>query len=284
MLESGNFWKPYQSSEYEQLPELPFFHNTTEFIYSKIEDSFWRLKAVEEDKFYGEKKVFFFYGNPLYVSKKWEPPVILGIHIKVKNSSFCITPTDTGMIKNMKENEITRISKIPDEELFNYVNHVDLDDMIQYINNFIFDWYGDIKNYTEVKLKDSFEPHSIPIQKEHHKLLEADMESVFNEDFLKENNLDLDKRKGTVELAIGDNGNLILPFTARLAFVALPEDKRGNNFHIKKLKEYFDKNHGEIVDDSKIYPYDYLENGAHKSIKQIMDECRGEYYKRFKIN
>lgn len=283
-MKSGNFWKPYQGNSSEELPQLPFFHNTTEFIYSKVEDSFWRLKAAEEeDEFYGEKKVFFFYGNPLYVSKKWEPPVILGVHIKLKNSNFCITPTDTGMIKNMKENEITRIHEISDEELQNYVHHVDLDDMIPFINNFICDWYGDIKNYTEVKLKKAFVPHSIFIQKEHHKLLNADMNSVFNEKFLSENKLDLDKRKGTVELAITDDGDVVLPFTAQLAFVALPKDMRGEDNHIKKLKKYFNNNYGQKVDDSIIYSYPYLNGVTHKSVGDIMEDCRKEYYKRFNI-
>jgi len=273
----NGFWSNYiAKTDESKLKTLPFFHNTEMSSFEKVESNQWVLNSNIDDRFHQGKKIFFFYGNPVYFKEGWDRPIVMGVSFKNLKQKESLCPTDTGLVMNLVENKKLNFSKKGRDYFYdNLVESVKQEELIPTINKYLENWFGTVDNYCSgFLMKDpAYEPKDCHY--EHLDFVTHSPDKLFKKEFLKKNNLDFDKRRRSVELAIGGNVNLLV---CQISFIGIP-----NNIRDKTMKERisFELN---IEDPERIYEYDLNdEYGCPISLKDIMADCIKSYHKIYDI-
>lgn len=275
------FWNKYVSKlDQSDLIALPFFHNTKMSSFEEIEINQWVLNAEIKDEFHKDKKIFFFYGNPVYVKKEWDHPIVLGVKFKNLKKPESICPTDTGLIMQLvKNNRVKQSDRGRDYYYHHFTQDVYEEQFIPTINKYLTDWFGNIENYCSGRLMENPKYETKDCHINHYKFVNLNLQDFFKKKELEKHKFAFDKRRRTVELAFG--GNVNLPVFSEVAFIGIP-----NNPTDKTMKESIMAQlrilNNEV--EQRIYEYDIFdENSNGVSLEDIMSDCIKHYHQLYNI-
>jgi len=306
-----NFWEEFNKTDstfdknHESIKTLPFFHSCDLPGFENIMNTGKILpRKDEEDDFYAKKKVFCYYGKPLYNKADWNAPYILGLKFKTekekpdidseKISKPSISPTDTGMLSSLKKIEDLKISKYLKENdpviLFTSDMEVEYSEIL--IKKYIKQWFLNNKSYCRselLEMNDDEDIRSAVCRTFKKQILELnDSLDKFKKDFIKENGLYyLNDRKFCIEFAFDDQIDLK---DCELLHASIPKDvntKDHRNFLIKT----FGIDEGMIDKKVNEYPlrreHRISQTKIAKSIRFSLDKlilnCIQEFQKEFDL-
>lgn len=296
-----NFWDEFNSGiiheKDESLKTLPFFHSCDLASFETIvEKKEIEPKNDKKDRFYDKKKVFCYYGKPIYYKPQWDAPYILGF--RFKEGVTTIAPTDTGMLMSLKDLKELAISNfLTDNDAVDlFTSHMSIKEAEEIIKNYIYEWFNDNEAYCDSLLLDDKEISLSVCRTFKEKILELNNTfDQFNKDFIEKHGLmRLDQRKLCVEVAFDDKIDLR---DCELLFAAIPNDINQKK-HRDFLEKTFDLKKEEL--DKKIYEYNLRrvhklrksKNGTEKQkevrtvkfpLDKLIDNCIEEFQKKFEL-
>ncbi len=257
-----------------KIKELPFFHSTEIGVAEDIEALRFEMRAGKIDSFHQKEKNYFFYGNPVYYQEHWDEPVIFGG--KFKNmTKLEVTPFDSGFIAEMIESD-NFDSKSLDFYKDLYLKKID-SSSTSILMDFIWSWFGSNNSYIkgEHNTGNIRDLKKIKAWKHFSEILNYKIPKtkLISEKFIKENNLDIDIRKNTLEITTEQPFFHLSNF--ELEFVAFPDTSLFGD----KLIEFFtDNGQTDIIDKT----YAYQEED--RPCIEIIKECQKVYYDKFNLN